>query len=222
MERFAGATRLLIVADDSLARLGLTALIEQQQAIVVAGAISGGELADSKSVAAAMALYRPDLLLWELGWQEVERQIALLANASDDLPPVLALCGETLDGDALWVAGARGVLPRAAGGAQILAALHALAAGLSVFARREENPTPPRPASKRGGAIEFTPEPLTPRELQVLQAIADGMANKQIARALGMSEHTVKFHINAILGKLGASSRTDAVVRATRAGLLLL
>jgi DNA-binding NarL/FixJ family response regulator len=58
--------------------------------------------------------------------------------------------------------------------------------------------------------------------MEVLQAVAQGLSNKLIARQLTISEHTVKFHLNAILGKLGAHSRTDAVVRATRAGLLRL
>ena len=65
-------------------------------------------------------------------------------------------------------------------------------------------------------------EPLTPRELEVLKRMAEGLSNKQIARELAISEHTIKFHVNAILGKLGAQSRTEAVVRATRAGLILL
>ena len=56
----------------------------------------------------------------------------------------------------------------------------------------------------------------------MLQLVAEGLANKAIARELEISEHTVKFHLNAIMGKLGASSRTEAVVRATRAGLILL
>jgi len=221
MEPFAGALRLLIVADDALTRLGLTALVEQQSSVTVVGAIAASELSGA-SIAGSMALYTPDLLLWEVGWQEVERQTERLAELSDDLPPVLVLHGAGVDAEALWVAGARGVLPRSASGAQIAAALQALAADLSVFVPREDVPAPPLPAKDRERMLEKPVEALTPRELQVLQAVADGMANKQIARALGMSEHTVKFHINAILGKLGASSRTDAVVRATRAGLLFL
>ncbi|MBI1880571.1 MAG: response regulator transcription factor, partial [Chloroflexi bacterium] len=63
---------------------------------------------------------------------------------------------------------------------------------------------------------------LTPRELEVLQLLAEGLPNKAIARRLDISDHTVKFHVNAILSKLSAQSRTDAVVRATRLGLILL
>jgi DNA-binding NarL/FixJ family response regulator len=65
-------------------------------------------------------------------------------------------------------------------------------------------------------------EELTPRELEVLQQLAEGLANKAIAQRLGISEHTVKFHVNAIMGKLGVQSRTAAVVRATRLGLVVL
>jgi len=65
-------------------------------------------------------------------------------------------------------------------------------------------------------------EELTPRELEVLGLLAEGLPNKAIARRLGISDHTVKFHVNAVLGKLGAQSRTEAVVRATRLGLILL
>jgi two-component system nitrate/nitrite response regulator NarL len=65
-------------------------------------------------------------------------------------------------------------------------------------------------------------EPLTPREHEVLQLVAEGLPNKTIADRLHISEHTVKFHINALMGKLGAQSRTEAVVRASRLGILLL
>ena len=65
-------------------------------------------------------------------------------------------------------------------------------------------------------------EALTARELAVLRLVAEGLPNKTIAVRLGISEHTVKFHVNAILGKLGVASRTEAVVRATRLGLIFL
>jgi DNA-binding NarL/FixJ family response regulator len=70
--------------------------------------------------------------------------------------------------------------------------------------------------------IEPLPEALTPREVEVLQLLADGRPNKTIALQLGISEHTVKFHVNSILNKLDVQSRTEAVVRATRLGLVIL
>ena len=63
---------------------------------------------------------------------------------------------------------------------------------------------------------------LTPRESEVLQLLAEGLPNKAIAERLGISDHTAKFHVNAILGKLGASTRTEALAQAARLGLVLL
>lgn len=65
-------------------------------------------------------------------------------------------------------------------------------------------------------------EPLTPREQQVAQLLAGGLTNKEIAQRLGVTEHTVKFHLNGLLRKLGVSTRTEAVVQAARLGLLIL
>jgi len=65
-------------------------------------------------------------------------------------------------------------------------------------------------------------EPLTPREIQVLELLAEGLPNKAIAERLGISDQTVKFHVASISGKLGASNRTDAVRRAVRRGLIAL
>ena len=69
---------------------------------------------------------------------------------------------------------------------------------------------------------ETTPEALTPREVQVLELLAEGLPNKAIAARLGVSDQTVKFHVAAISGKLGAANRTDAVRRAMRRGLITL
>ncbi len=73
-----------------------------------------------------------------------------------------------------------------------------------------------------GGDEPALIEELTPRELEVLRLLAEGLPNKTIAQRLDISEHTVKFHVNALLGKLGVASRTEAVVRATRLGLVFL
>jgi len=70
---------------------------------------------------------------------------------------------------------------------------------------------------REGGWIE---EPLTPREVEVLELVAEGLPNKAIASRLGISDQTVKFHVRSISGKLGASNRTDVVRRALRRGLI--
>jgi len=78
------------------------------------------------------------------------------------------------------------------------------------------------PSGGRGEDAPFHVEALTPRELEVLQLLAEGMANKAIAARLGISDQTVKFHVAAICGKLGAANRTDAVRRAFKRGLVTM
>lgn len=109
---------------------------------------------------------------------------------------------------------ARGVLPADASAVQIDAALRAVAAGLSVQV----------PRGGRFSAIEEdeAPSPLTPRELEVLIGLSEGLSNKAIARRFDISQHTVKFHAESIFRKLGASSRADAVAKGLRQGLVHL
>jgi DNA-binding NarL/FixJ family response regulator len=76
--------------------------------------------------------------------------------------------------------------------------------------------------SAADGDEEHWTEPLTAREIQVLELLADGLPNKRIAQRLGISDQTVKFHVASITGKLGAANRTDAVRRALRRGLISL
>jgi NarL family two-component system response regulator YdfI len=79
--------------------------------------------------------------------------------------------------------------------------------------------TPPDPTAEESEWIE---EPLTPREIEVLELLAEGRSNKSIAERLGISDQTVKFHLASIFGKLGASTRTEAVRLALRRGLISL
>jgi DNA-binding CsgD family transcriptional regulator len=117
-----------------------------------------------------------------------------------------------------------GALPRDAGAEEIIAATTAVAGGLTVLDRglaTEALAAIERPRV----AIDAPPtsdEPLTAREREVLQLLAQGIPNKQIAQRLRISEHTVKFHVSAIMTKMGAASRTEAVTTAARRGLLLL
>ena len=108
-------------------------------------------------------------------------------------------------------------VPETAGAAQIESALHAVAEGLTVFDEMIA-----RTAAPQGRAEVELEEPLTHRELEVLQLLAGGLTNKEIAQRLGISDHTVKFHVNAILGKLGVETRTEAVVHAARLGIVVI
>jgi DNA-binding NarL/FixJ family response regulator len=95
---------------------------------------------------------------------------------------------------------------------QIVHAIHSVASGLMVFDSM----------LMAHAGEDQVPESLTPRESEVLQLLADGLGNREIASRLGISEHTIKFHIRSILGKLGAASRTEAVSRGLRSGLIEL
>jgi DNA-binding NarL/FixJ family response regulator len=96
---------------------------------------------------------------------------------------------------------------------QIVHAVKSVAGGLTVFDGA---------LAPQSSGDEPPPEELTPREIEVLRLLADGLANKDIAARLSISEHTIKFHIRSILGKLGAASRTEAVARGLRNGLIEL
>jgi DNA-binding NarL/FixJ family response regulator len=116
--------------------------------------------------------------------------------------------------------GVKAVLPSSATGPQVSAAIEAAAVGLGVFYPGEaENLFR---SQRSNESLETLPEPLTPREIRVLQLLAEGLGNKQIASRLEISEHTVKFHVASIMGKLGAASRTEAVTLGIRRGIVLI
>jgi len=119
---------------------------------------------------------------------------------------------------AAMAAGARGAVLRSADGASLWAALVAVRHGLTVLDAALAPSAPPAAAPE---AARLRPgEELTAREREVLALLSRGLSNKQIAGELAISDHTAKFHVNAILGKLGAASRTEAAAIARRRGLL--
>ena len=129
--------------------------------------------------------------------------------AAGDIPVLL------LSDDAAWSADPRiaGLLPRTAPPRQVAAAVAALAEGLTV---RLCHAAPPAAAI----LPELSARPtLTPREREVLHQVGEGLSNKAIARRLGISAHTVKYHLEAVFAKLGVRSRTEAVGRSLRQGL---
>jgi two-component system nitrate/nitrite response regulator NarL len=110
----------------------------------------------------------------------------------------------------------QGVLPAAAPALQVEAAIAALAAGLTVR-------LPGQPDRSGFAPPEAASRPLlTPRELEVLALVGEGMSNKTIARRLGISAHTVKYHLEAVFTKLAVRSRAEAVTRGLRHGLLVV
>lgn len=138
-------------------------------------------------------------------------------STSTHPPAVLALVTEP--GEALRVlrAGARGALSRAAPSHAIAPAALAVAAGHWVL-----DESFARELLHVGELPLVAPVGLSPREQEVLVLLAEGLSNAEVAERLGISRHTAKFHVNAILDKLGATTRTEAVVLAARTGLLSL
>lgn len=145
----------------------------------------------------------------------VQAEAALAARLATGLPAGVGLLWLGDGAPALGPARPTGQLAADADDARLLAAVQALAAGLHVAddARRFA----PAAAMPRDSVLS---EPLTPRELEVLELLAKGLANRDIARALGISSHTAKFHVAQILEKAGAATRTEAVRQALRLGLI--
>jgi DNA-binding NarL/FixJ family response regulator len=208
--------RVLVVAGNPLARAGLAGLLASDPTFAVVG-----QVALEDSLESAIDVHRPDVIVCDLGY-DAPRAAERLHDAADG-PAVLALVSDSAAAaeaaPALFGAGVRGVLAQDTDGEALAAALRAIGRGLTVFGPEIALALLPRAAAsaEAGSNVGFTP-----REREVLSLVAEGLPNKQIARQLHISEHTVKFHINALLTKLGAASRTEAVVRASRLGLISL
>jgi two-component system nitrate/nitrite response regulator NarL len=206
--------RLLLVAADPLVRSGLSMLLEGHNVCEISYVTSPAMLRSSASQ--DMALPEADLALWDMGWESGELDALDFQDIVD--MPVVALVADDSQAVQAWNAGARAIFSRQLEVEQFLASLRPIAAGLIVLDPDMIGSLLPA-APSLPSDLESVP---TPRELEVLQLVAEGMTNKAIAQELQISEHTVKFHINAILSKLDAQSRTEAVVIATRLGFISL
>jgi len=209
-------TRVLIADDHDLAREGLRALLERTGGYLIAAEASTGEEA-----LALAAEHSPDLALLDIRYAgggidglEVARRLA-------DTMPTLGVVLITMHDSADYLraaiaAGARGFLAKDAARAEVLAALAQVAAGGVAFppalmrrAVSEDQAGPVLAAIKR----------LTPREREVLTALAGGSTNKEIAITLSIMPGTVKTHVERLIGKLGVRDRTQAAILATRHGI---
>jgi len=191
---------VLVSASSPVIRAGLRATVDDLPDFAFAGAVN------SSSLTAQTAELGPGVVLWQLSPEE--DPAAILHSLGNT--PILVLAQQpSMD---LIRSGARGVLPIDATPEQIGLALRAVAADLVIMPPEAVHRTQP-PAV--GTA-------LTARETEVVRMIAVGLANKEIAYRLGISEHTVKFHVSALLGKLGAASRAEAIAIGVRRGIVLL
>jgi two-component system, NarL family, nitrate/nitrite response regulator NarL len=213
LDPLAPPLRLALVAEDPLARGALSRALSDQGAEGLS-LVAAGTLAELEASRAEP----PDVVLWDVGLRLPDTEGRL--EAPELGAPVLALVPDEAAAEQALAAGARGLLFRDAAPSALLAALQAVARGLAVF---EPALSPVRPAPRAAIPSAAThPEALTPREREVLALLAEGLSNKAIADRLEISEHTAKFHVNAVLAKLGVQRRTEAVVRAARLGLVTL
>jgi two-component system NarL family response regulator len=202
--------RILLADDHTVMRQGLSALLGRQEGLtIVAEANNGHEAID------LFRRHQPDILLTDVEMPLMDG-ITALAAIRLEYPKArgILLTMHAREGDILrgMRAGAMGYVLKDAPLDTLLAAIHAVAIGQHWVA--------PEIGAKL--AVRMVGAELTPRELDVLQQLAQGKSNQEIAAALTMSEGTVKFHINHVLHKLDAADRTQAVLTALKRGLAYL
>src|SRR5688572_3376029 len=193
--------KVALLTDDPLLRTGLSSLLAQNGAISVVD--HGAEVA-----------------LWDAGVDGGKTLSRLSELRALDMP-VVAVVGDAAHVAPAIAAGARGVVLRDQVGPGIHAALAAVRSGLTVMDTALATSLVPHQPVSSDRAPKGRGE-LTERERQVVQLLSEGLSNKLIADRLGISDHTAKFHVNGVMMKLGASTRTEAVVEAMRRGLIKL
>lgn len=201
--------RVVVVAEDVPAGNDLAAAIAEEADAVVVDQFGADEAADADLAAV-------DVAIWDLGEDRtrIAGQLAVIGRLG---VPTLVLGPADAASEAM-AAGARGFLPRTGIAERVAAAARAAAADLLVLDPAFTIAVLP----VRDRDAETIVEDLTRRELDVLQLLAEGFSNKEIAERLGITDHTVKFHVTTILSKLDAHSRTEAVTKAARLGLIIL
>ncbi len=207
---------LLIASPYPAMRAGLRVLLEEANLKIA------GEADTLQACEACLASTRPHLILFDLALDDEALSGLWRLHTHFPAVPLLALTDMAGGAPVLAAlqAGARGCLPKTATGAELADAARNAAAGVAVL--------PPAAAEAllaelRGEAASRPAvESLTARELEVLRGVAAGQTNKAMALKLGISEHTVKFHLGTVMSKLGAASRAEAVALAMQRGLLAL
>ena len=202
--------RIMIADDHPIVRDGLAGVIEEQADMALVGQASTGH--------EALALYcqlRPDVTLMDLrmpGLSGVETIFAIRRQVPAARVIILSTFDAEEDIYRSLQAGAKAYLLKDVGRRILLEVIRAVHSG--------QSPVSPDVGAKLAGRIGY--EQLSDRELEVLQLMAKGMSNQEIARALFIVESTVKFHVNHVLSKLNAGDRTQAVITALKRGLARL
>jgi DNA-binding NarL/FixJ family response regulator len=202
--------RVLIADDHYIVRMGLIALVNTEPDMEVVG-----EAADGAQALELFGKCNPDLALLDLR-MPVKDGIQTASEIRNKFPNAQVLMLTAYDGDEeiykALQAGARGYVLKSSSGEKLIPAVRAVAAG--------QRWIPKEIASRLAARNEF--EELTPREVQVLRQLAKGLANKEIADVLKITEYTAKDHLKSILAKLHVADRTEAVTTAIHRGIIHL
>lgn len=211
--------RVMVVAASPVVRAGLSAVLTSNPKLTVVGSAS-----DLDALLREVQL-QPDVVLLDLSsnLQQSVWEKLLLMQEEQYSSPIIVIADE-LDSINLEVAlrsGVRGILPDTSTESEIMAAVEAIAFNLIVLHPDAVELLPLKESMRE--KVTLTPiQTLTPREIEVLEMLGSGLGNKAIAKRLHISDHTVKFHVSSIFGKLGVSSRTEAVTVGVRLGLIML
>ena len=211
--------RVLIVAASPLARAGLQNLLAHREVEVV------GSASDFESASGLLsdADVGADVILADGSAESVEVIAGALGrfDLAGDIPMVVLEGNGAGSTTEFLRHGVRAVLPGGVSSAELIATLRAVTSGLIVLHPSAVGAMVPTGALALP-RVEVMAEALTKREKEVLQMLAAGLGNKEIAARLNISDHTAKFHVGSILGKLGVGSRAEAVAVGVRRGLVLL
>jgi DNA-binding NarL/FixJ family response regulator len=222
MQRAKGERRIRVTvsANSAVSRSGLESIVRNSALLELSGSFAG-----LAHLGSQLNDLDPDVLLAELNRAELElfERPQTVSSIDSSIPIVVLIDGA----EARWIArglrsGVKAILARDASSAEIELAIQATNSGLFLFDDDTTQQLTARFGSDPLPEHAELVEELTEREIEILRKLAEGLGNKQIASALAISEHTVKFHISSILDKLGASSRTEAVTIGIRMGLVLL
>jgi DNA-binding NarL/FixJ family response regulator len=230
--------RIFVLSPYPTIRAGLRAVLAAQAGWLVVGESSPGALTGASGSVSDGATARVDLLVADVDDPTTRASLGALTATVQPRLGLVAIGAETGDGALRGVLASAtgpsgwlgalglGMLPRDATPEEIIATLDAVGRGLVVMdrdlARGLASPAAAEATPNAAAPADAHEGPLTTRELEVLQLLAEGLPNKIIAARLKVSEHTAKFHVASIMTKLGAASRTEAVTLAARRGLLLL
>ena len=209
--------RVLIGARSEVVRAGLTSLLTADPRFQVVGTLSIDDLTRVEDL-------QPEVVLLDLDSPSDESLSAAIQSAGALVNSSLIILTEDPESLAVDVLGSglRAILPRYATPEEIIAAIQAAATGLVALHPDIFDSMLSRIRPGQQSELDPSGQILTPREIEVLRMIAEGLGNKEIASKLSISDHTVKFHISSIFAKLGASNRAEAVTLGIRHGLIMV